>query len=123
VLVRACWEQNKDVSRDEVLHQVIVDTGFDADAVMLKANSAQVKQELRARTKEAKNTGICGVPSYRIFRRQIGQGENDWTPASDIVWGQDEIVVVEDLIAGWDGHSSARVGGQRLLTQATQSKL
>ncbi|KAJ9610621.1 hypothetical protein H2200_005398 [Cladophialophora chaetospira] len=106
-LFRACWERNQDMSSDDVLHSVIAEAGYDADKILEKANSPEIKQDLRRRTKEAKDTGICGVPSYRIFRRRAGQGEQDWKLASDIIWGQDEIVVVEDLIAGWDGKSRA----------------
>jgi 2-hydroxychromene-2-carboxylate isomerase len=103
--VRACWEQNKDMSSDEVLSSAIAEAGYDAKSIMAKANSPEIKQDLRARTKEAKDTGICGVPSYRIFRRRVGQQDQDWKLVSDIIWGQDESAVVEDLIAGWDGHS------------------
>jgi 2-hydroxychromene-2-carboxylate isomerase len=103
--VRACWEQNKDMSSDEVLSSAIAEAGYDAKSIMAKANSPEIKQDLRARTKEAKDTGICGVPSYRIFRRRVGQQDQDWKLVSDIIWGQDESAVVEDLISGWDGHS------------------
>lgn len=93
------------MAKDAILHKVIAEAGFDADNIMAKANSADVKAELRAQTKEAKDTGLCGVPSYRIFRRKSGQSERDWKLVSDIIWGQDEMVVVEDIIAGWDGQS------------------
>jgi 2-hydroxychromene-2-carboxylate isomerase len=93
------------MSSDEVLSAVIAEAGFDAESIMQKANSLEIKQDLRARTQEAKATGICGVPSYRVFRRKEGQGEGDWKLTSDIIWGQDETVVVEDLISGWDGRS------------------
>lgn len=108
--VRACWESNKDMSSDPILHDVIADAGYDADAILAKANSAEVKADLRARTKEAKETGICGVPSYRIFRRSSAAANQEWELCSDIVWGQDELAVVEDLIAGWDGVSSVQEG-------------
>lgn len=105
VAVKACWEGNKDMSSDVVIQSVVAEAGYDADSILSKANSPEIKQDLRARTKEAKDTGICGVPSYRVFRRKIGQGDHDWRLASDIVWGQDETVVVEDSISGWDGQS------------------
>jgi 2-hydroxychromene-2-carboxylate isomerase len=111
------------MSSDAVLHAVIAEAGYDADAVMAKANSQEIKQDLRTRTKEAKDTGICGVPSYRIFRRKIGQGEQDWKLASDIVWGQDETVVVEDLISGWDGQGRALGLAGNTESRPSQSKL
>jgi 2-hydroxychromene-2-carboxylate isomerase len=94
------------MSSDEVLADVIREAGYDAQDVLARANSPQYKNELRARTKEAKDTGLCGVPSYRVFRRQTGEG--GWKLAGDIVWGQDELAVVEDLIAGWDGRRSVK---------------
>lgn len=121
--VRACWERNLDMSSDTVLQSVITEAGFDTDGIMAKANSPEVKQDLRARTKEAKDTGICGVPSYRVFRRKIGQGEQDWRLVSDIIWGQDETVVVEDLISGWDGESSVVENGEAARSQSGLSKL
>lgn len=111
------------MASDSVLHSVIAEAGYDADSILAEANSPAIKQELRARTKEAKETGICGVPSYRVFRRRIGQGDQDWELASDVVWGQDEVAVVEDWIGGWDGKSRgsepegemrSRIGSARL---------
>lgn len=96
------------MASDTVVRNVIAEAGYDADHILAKANSQEIKQDLRRRTQEAKDTGICGVPSYRVFRRKIGQGEQDWSLTSDIVWGQDETVAVEDWVSGWDGQSSVR---------------
>jgi 2-hydroxychromene-2-carboxylate isomerase len=89
------------------LHAVITEAGYDADRIVARANSPDLKQELRSRTQEAKDTGLCGVPSYRIFRRKIGDGE--WKLVSDIIWGQDESVVVEDIISGSNGLNTVQV--------------
>lgn len=107
-LDRACWERNLNMSSDEVLAQVIAEAGYDAKAVLSKANSDTVKKSLRARTAEAKEAGLCGVPTYRVFRRKAGS-EAEWQQTGDLVWGQDELAVVEDLIAGWDGSGVAKV--------------
>ena len=107
-LFNACWEQNLDMANDEVLQKVIDTAGYSGADVLAKANSADIKSDLRSRTKEAKDTGINGVPSYRVFRRTIGKGS--WVQQGDIVWGQDLINDVEDYIAGWDGNSTAKVG-------------
>jgi 2-hydroxychromene-2-carboxylate isomerase len=103
-LVRGCWEQNLDMANDEVLLKCIDAAGFDGSKILEKANSAEVKADLRARTKEAVDEGVCGVPSYRVFRRKQGQ---DWKQVGDIVWGQDLINDVEDYIAGWEPASVA----------------
>jgi len=39
--------------------------------------------------------------------RQTDAGE--WKAVGGLVWGQDEINVVEDLIAGWNPESSSEV--------------
>lgn len=69
----ACWERKLNMSDDKVLKDVIAEAGHNAEAILATANSDKIKQELRARTKEAKDIGICGVPTYRVFRRQLGQ--------------------------------------------------
>lgn len=97
------------MSSDDVLKQVISETGHDANAVMERANSDEIKKELRARTKEAKDVGLCGVPSYRVFHK--ASGEKDWRQVGGIVWGQDELAVVEDMIVGRYDDGTAAVGG------------
>lgn len=97
------------MSSDEVTARVISEAGYDAKAVLSKANSDEIKKSLRARTAEAKEAGLCGVPTYRVFHRRAGSGAQ-WQQIGDLVWGQDELPVVEDLIAGWDGSGVAKVG-------------
>ncbi|EME40092.1 hypothetical protein DOTSEDRAFT_179024 [Dothistroma septosporum NZE10] len=108
VLYRACWERNLDMSSVETLEKVILQAGYNGAGVLTRANCLDVKQDLRARTLEAKESGLCGVPSYRVFRRQAGS-LNRWSQVGDIVWGQDEISIVEDMIAGSDGDAIASV--------------
>ncbi|KAK5172009.1 uncharacterized protein LTR77_003646 [Saxophila tyrrhenica] len=99
-LFRGCWEQNLDMANDEVLRQAIDNAGYNGSQVLQQANEPKYKAELRSRTQEAKEAGICGVPSYRVFRRS---GGGSWVQRGDIVWGQDLIADVEDYIAGWNG--------------------
>ena len=94
------------MSSNNVLNQVIAEAGYDAASIMARANSDEYKNALRACTQEAKQIGLCGVPSYRVFRRRDGQ---EWKQVGDTVWGQDELAVVEDLIAGWDGEGVADI--------------
>lgn len=99
------------MSDDEVCAKVIDEAGYNAKDVLARANSPAIKQSLRARTAEAKEVGICGVPTYRVFRRRAGSNDQ-WQQIGDVVWGQDEVSVVEDLIAGSDENSIASVGTQ-----------
>lgn len=95
------------MSSDDVLKQVISETRKDADHIMERANSDEIKKGLRARTKEAKDNGLCGVPSYRVLRK--ASGDSEWKEVGDIVWGQDDSNVVEDMIAGGSGDEVATV--------------
>lgn len=101
--VRGCWEDNLNMSSEEVVRNVINKAGFDGADILKRANSAEIKNRLRTLTQEAKDAGICGVPSYRVFRKTNATGE--WIQVGGIVWGQDELGVVEDLISGWDESS------------------
>lgn len=90
------------MARDDVLSQVIDEAGFSGSDILGQANEPKYKAELRTRTQEAKEVGICGVPSYRVFRRKVGDGKDAWQQSGDIVWGQDLLADVEDYIAGWN---------------------
>lgn len=59
---------------------------------------------------EAKENSICGVPTYRVLRQDI---DREWQLVGGLVWGQDKINVVEDLIAGWDPESSNEIAEPR----------
>lgn len=96
------------MSSDEVLAKAIDEAGFDSKVVLEKANSPEVKKDLRARTAKAKELGICGVPTYIVSRRRAGS-QDEWQQVGDMVWGQDELAVVEDMIAGSDGNDVATV--------------
>lgn len=93
--------------------QVINEAGYDGAATLARANDAKTKADLRNRTAEAKNLGICGVPSYRVFKK-VDQGEEAWKQVGDIVWGQDLLPDVEDFIAGWDETAVTETARPRL---------
>ncbi|XP_014551101.1 hypothetical protein COCVIDRAFT_31302 [Bipolaris victoriae FI3] len=103
VLYSACWEQNKHVADESVLQSVLDEAGFNGADLIMRANSPTIKEKLRALTAEAKELGLCGAPTYRVLRRQQN---GEFKPAGGLVWGQDEINVVEDLIAGWSPEAS-----------------
>lgn len=78
---------------------------------------------MRELTAEAKAVGICGVPSYRLFKPNDNGG---WNAKGGIVWGQDETNVVEDLITGWDDEKSelaAEVGKVEYCTTKPSARL
>lgn len=99
LLYEACWSHNLDVSSSAVLESILTTAGYNGADLLARANSPATKQKLRDLTAEAKEKGICGVPTYRVLRQNAS---GSWDLAGGLVWGQDEIGVVEDLIAGWD---------------------
>ena len=96
---RACWEKNANVANDSVLCSVLDEAGFDGAGIVRRSAEPEIKAKLRALTAEAKEAGICGVPSYRVYRQDEG---GSWTDVTGVIWGQDELSVVEDAISGWD---------------------
>ncbi|KAF2107276.1 DSBA-like thioredoxin domain-containing protein [Lophiotrema nucula] len=97
-LYRACWEENEDVADNKVLAAVLDKGGFNGRDLIERSSQQAVKDHLRKLTQEAKDTGICGVPSYRVFREA---SDGSWQN-NGVIWGQDELNVVEDLIVGWN---------------------
>ncbi|KAI0024708.1 protein disulfide [Xylariomycetidae sp. FL0641] len=99
VLYKACWALNVNVSDEGTLKEVLDRGGYDAEWLLAKARSPAMREKLAANTRMAKDAGFCGVPTYRVFRRE---SDGSWKQSGAFVWGQDEINVVEDLIAGWE---------------------
>lgn len=84
--------------------------GYNGAELLDLANAPTIKTKLREKTAEAKAAGICGVPTYRVFREgATGQ----WEPQGGLIWGQDETNVVEDTIAGWDFERSIEIAEPR----------
>ncbi|KAJ4992975.1 dsba family oxidoreductase [Stagonosporopsis vannaccii] len=106
LLYSACWEQNANVSDEKVLVSVLDKAGYNGVALVEKANTPATKAQLRENTAAARENGICGVPTYRVSRKGAG---GQWESQGGLVWGQDEINVVEDMIAGWDPERSSNV--------------
>jgi len=112
VLYRACWERNLNMSDEKVLAETLTAAGFNASDLLARASVQGVKDTLRANTQEAKDAGICGVPSYRVSHKT----SEGWRVNGGIIWGQDESNVVKDLIAGWNAEkdsSPANVGPEQ----------
>jgi 2-hydroxychromene-2-carboxylate isomerase len=87
------------------LAEVLTAAGFDAKKLLEQASMSQPKDTLRANTQDAKDLGLCGVPTYRVSH----ETPEGWKINGGVVWGQDESNVVMDLIAGWKEDSSQTV--------------
>lgn len=94
-LYEAAWQQNKNIGDLNVLRAVISDAGFSTDYIMKHINDQTIKKELFENTAHAVSAGICGVPSF-----QVNGGE--------VIFGQDRLNVVEDILCGWKDKSTMR---------------
>lgn len=65
-VMRAYWEQAKDVSEQGVLREVIAEVGLDPDAVLEAATSPEVKDRLREISDEAVSRGAFGAPTFFV---------------------------------------------------------
>ncbi|KAE9965851.1 hypothetical protein BLS_007363 [Venturia inaequalis] len=107
------------MSDEKVLAKTLSEAGFNATELLTKASTQSVKDTLRANTQEAKDNGLCGVPSYRVSHRTT----DGWKVNNGIVWGQDESNVVKDLISGWDAETGGVVADVGVEHQREASKL
>lgn len=65
-LFAATWAQNRNLGDEAELSKVLQEAGFPAAELLTKAQSAEVKEQLRLNTEAAHKSGICGVPSFKI---------------------------------------------------------
>ena len=87
-LFRALWQQGRNIGEEKEAVAVLTEAGFDGRALMEKATSAEVKQQLMDNGKRAQELGVFGVPSF------IVQG-------TTLLWGQDKIDTLLDILSGW----------------------
>lgn len=91
-LYRAYWVEGVDISNPTDLAQVLAPYGVD-EALIDKANNSDfAKDSLSARTQEAVDRGLFGVPSFFVT---IGGNELD-----RMVYGQDQLELLEKLLGG-----------------------
>src|SRR5262249_31631529 len=76
---RAIWAEDRDISDEATLRGIL---GADADAVLARAQSADVKAALVSATERAEHAGVFGAPTWVIDEKEL-------------YWGQDRIPLVE----------------------------
>ena len=91
-LYEAAWVDDLDISDGEVLIEVLDEAGFDGTALLRGTQEAHIKAQLRANTDEARALGACGAPTFIVERAGL-------EPV--MLWGQDRLPMVADLLAGW----------------------
>jgi len=89
LLYRATWIEDKNIGDKDVLFKLLSENGFNAQNLLQKADEESAKEQLKTNTSRAISNGVCGVPSF-----QIGNG--------DVIWGQDRLDILSDLLCGWN---------------------
>lgn len=89
ILYRAAWRDNLDIGNADVLKQILDENGFNSSHLLEEANTKPIKDILFKNTERAEREGACGVPSF-----QVNHGP--------MIWGQDRLNVVADMICGWN---------------------
>ena len=85
VLYKAAWADNQDIGQPDVVHAVLTQANFDADALIAGAQDPGIKQKLRDNTAAARALGVPGVPTFKL-------------PGGQLIWGQDRMDVVAQLL-------------------------
>jgi 2-hydroxychromene-2-carboxylate isomerase len=94
-LFRAYWVEGIDLSTEAGLRRVLSEAGHDADAIVTKISDPAIKQELRARTEEAIEAGVFGVPTCVV----------DTESGPELFWGVDRLAMVERLACELSGRT------------------
>lgn len=83
--LRAVWVEDRDLSAEGTLHDILAARGWDAAALLAHAASAQIAATFDEHTQEAIARGVFGAPTYAL-------GEQ-------LFWGQDRLDFVERALA------------------------
>lgn len=79
-LLAAVWCEGVDVGDPSGLRTVLAAGGFDAEALFAAASTPDIKLRLRATTQAAIDTGVFGVPTFRLH--------------DELFWGADRVDTV-----------------------------
>jgi 2-hydroxychromene-2-carboxylate isomerase len=75
--------QGRDIGQPETLLAVLTALGQDAAAIVARAQTDEVKLELRRNTEEAQDLGIFGAPSFVTFDGELFWGNDRLEAALD----------------------------------------
>ncbi|HJW57629.1 MAG TPA: 2-hydroxychromene-2-carboxylate isomerase [Burkholderiaceae bacterium] len=84
-ILHAEWCEERDISSELTLHEILRAQQMDADQLLRNARTPLVVQKYRHYTDEAVKAGVFGAPSY-VYR-------------GELFWGQDRLDMLEDCIA------------------------
>jgi 2-hydroxychromene-2-carboxylate isomerase len=81
-VLRANFGEDRDIGTPEVIADILTELGLDADTLMARADSDEIKQALREQTEQATHMGLFGAPSFLV--------------GDELFWGNDRL---EDALA------------------------
>lgn len=81
---RAYWVDDRDISDEAVLAEILTGLGADANAVLARTRAPEVKDALRAATEAARARGIFGAPVCVV--------------GDELFFGKDRLDFVEDAL-------------------------
>jgi 2-hydroxychromene-2-carboxylate isomerase len=84
---RAEFGEGRNISDEQVLCDYLAATSLDADALLAKAKSDEVKAKLRSETETAQRAGLFGAPAFVA-------------PDGELFWGDDRLEQALDWVAG-----------------------
>ncbi len=79
----AMWHYPRNLAEPAEVRALLVNAGFDADAELARAESAEVKARLKAVTDAAVARGMFGAPTFFVGEEMwFGQDRLDWVEAA-----------------------------------------
>ena len=92
-IFNAFWAEDRDISDDAVLRDLVEKAGFNGDELLRRAKEEPAKIALREATEEAKTRGVCGAPCFLV--------------GDQLFWGQDRLIFAEKALNGWQPNGVA----------------
>lgn len=85
-VLNACWREGRDISDINVLKELVLKSGLDANNIIEKMQNVEIKEELKKNTDAAIAKGVFGVPTFMVDK--------------ELFWGSDRIQFLEDYLNG-----------------------
>jgi 2-hydroxychromene-2-carboxylate isomerase len=79
---RAMWADDRDLADEATLRALLGEIGANADEILAKIGTQEIKDALFASTKRAIDAGVFGAPTWVVDEKEL-------------FWGQDRLPLVE----------------------------
>jgi 2-hydroxychromene-2-carboxylate isomerase len=89
------WTQLKDISKDDVLLEILQKTGLESNNFFQKIASQEYKDKLRLNTEELISRGGFGSPTFFVSPEPV---INQPAGESDMYFGNDRLVLLENKL-------------------------